>query len=319
MKKLILLVSLLLASCAALPNNFTVVRGTSQPATERPIPTASQIPTPTIDIQATMQVNQQDRLNNGNTEIALQSLIISATQTKEANDVLLAQAQAQEAQANAQAEQKKFDTAALIYSGNQTAQAYQQTAIPLTVQAQKTNVPLIAAMLEATAQAPRNAQIIAAAEAQQKTWWVFPMLSIFAVMFLSGLLVYMFKRRDEPKEAEDIPNLDPIPFTAPTPTTRKRIHTDIPCSPSVLLEFADSILHRGMTLAIKQWEGTIVHKRMVNNALRSFMVSNDFAKPLQGEELDLLDAGKWWLEDVWELQAPPLPYRCIENDTPPIS
>lgn len=315
MKKLILLVSLLLASCGTLPANFTVVRdSTPRSVVQQSTPTASQIPTATQDISATMEVIQQARLDNGNTEIALQSLIISATQTAEANAVLIAQANAQQAQANAQAEQKKFDTAAMIYSGNQTQQAFiksrDETAIPLTQSAQKTNVPLIAAALQATIAAPENLRIMNEQQFQQDYAWLLPFSVVCACLFMFGLLVYVFRRDNRPMEEETEQEPPLTIYNKDTSNggyklTKKT--TVVPCNPEQFMMFAKGIREDGMTLAINPWQRKGLS---CIDKLRTFMIDNNFAYELRAKlgELAMLPAGDDWLDDCIALGELPLPY-----------
>lgn len=94
----------------------------------------------------------------------------------------------------------------------------------------------------------------------------------------------------------------------------KRIKPDIPCTVEQLLFLADGIINRGMTLGIKQWEGTIVHRVMVGDeTLRDWFVWNEFARELKskGGELYVLSAGEKFLESTLAHGAPPDPYACL--------
>ncbi len=229
----------------------------TQPAiisTATPQPTASIVPTVTVDYQATLVIAQQ-----------------TADEARRVNAMVTAEYQqrAQEQlQMTAQFEQRIQE----IYSWTATAAL---TAIPLTATQQSINNTqavernqIVIAQMTATAAYPT--QIIAVNNAMNKAtfgkaYYVFGMFAIFSlgVLMLSGVY-WIAKNPVMTKTQPEIDDEVEAEPAQPETVTRINLYTnngahseshDVPCSPDQLSEFAEKFLE-GATLRINNWEGS---------------------------------------------------------------
>lgn len=285
------------------------------------MPTATIVPTATPDFRATMDIVQAAQDSNAQTSVALQSIIIWATQTKEANEVLIAQAHVQESQ-------NKFEESAMIYQAQMTQQAFiksqSDTAIPLTAAAYQTTIPIIQTAQVMTQQAPAAALQMAQAENERRFGWA-DSIALWVMVFIALVFVIVLIRfiatqgRKQPvtqyyeKPLED---LIPIPMAqkdSEPGTTQKAV---IPCTWPRLEMLSKGVIQQGKTLAKNQWEGTIVHRSI--DALREYFLLHEFAYELPGKrgELGILEKGNHFFMYCVENGEPPSPHVCEQLPSP---
>jgi hypothetical protein len=298
-------------------------------------PTETPVPTATIDYQATsdfaqQQVDQakQDAYQSQQDAIQAQQAAVNAQQTSIAAGVAIAQI-TQQAEANQMTivwiTQESSNIIETHVAETQTAQPTALAILSTQQTIQNQQMILQSGQLTATKEAPALLQKMSDAQNAAKYGWInyvaIGLVSSVACLLMVWVMMYLNQKPIQKIEIADLNDDYIIPLRDVSETKQVRIHTDVPCTIKQLLEFADGICNRGMTLAIKQWEGTIVHKRIVDNALRSFMVSNGFAKviPSKGGELIVTQAGEEFLQSCLVLQTPPPPYEVVEFDAPVIS
>ncbi len=321
MKKLfvITVLALLLAACEQASqltqNTYDRQRSAAQPT--QSYSTSTPIPTETIGWQ-------QTAVNAQSTSDAAMRLMVEATS---------AEAQRQQ--------ERLLMTAtidiATIQAGQLTAQSdiatstAALTAVPLTSTAQsldreiaKTQISDSHTAVAMTRQAPTQVILMAYAQSQAKYADVTMRVDIgvriavsFFVIVLSALMVYVILRRNTRSEQPTvfIRPLDDIPLRKHEEQGSVRFtRADVPCTKDQLLELADGIINRGMTLSFNPWEGTTVHK--VLKVMREFMVENHFARNVKGQGglLDILADGEKFLRDTLDKQEPPAPFRCLPDN-----
>jgi hypothetical protein len=322
----VLVIAFLLSSCASTPAQAVNITQSPQAAIEQtrtPEPTATTTPTATVDYLATAQAAQ--------------------------NDAALAQQQAQQAQAEADAAKRLMVDATVTHeaillsfaqmtqgadvSTQQIAQATMAVAgtyIPMTMQAQdldrsmaRTQVAENIAVRTATAYAPTQISLIADAKANAETATARAIIDMVfkfcvSIMLLAipiALVIFITNKPAGP--IINVPNLNihDIPMVVPKGSEPTHtIRADIPCDLDQLLELADGILNSRKTLAFNQWEGTSVHKSL--KEIRAFFMVHKFARVLigKGGELGIEADGEAFLRECWSLRSPPPPYTCLPFD-----
>lgn len=102
--------------------------------------------------------------------------------------------------------------------------------------------------------------------------------------------------------------------TSPISTTWAM--TTIPCSPHMLAELADGLIHGGKTLAVNHWEG---RETLWNRAsflkMRNFMQANHFASSTGGGQMALTPLGSEFLREYLTRGALPHSLAWHENTT----
>jgi hypothetical protein len=280
-----------------------------------PVPTATATiePTATIDYQQTAVIAK---------ETSDEAMRINVEVTAEQDRRIFVQAQW-----TVTAEAINYANANMTQQASQfTATAY-ATSIPATQTAQSMESMVRGTERAMTITAPTQMVAMANARAVSETATfraqvdAFVVLCVGVAMVLIGAGIFLMVYFDvqvktkAPKIVEkDIPV--PIPFVhVAGPQSDKggvrMIRAEVPCTIEQLLELADGIVNRGMTLAFGQWEDTIVHKSL--KELRAFFVQHEFAKVLLGKggELGIEVLGEEFLQDCISYQRPPLPYVCI--------
>ena len=321
MKKYVVLslLTFLLASCGQVSNSIrnTTERRQSSPQPTQVYSTSTPYPTATIGWEQTA---------------------INAQSTSDAAIRLMVQATSDEA--NRQQERLLMTATidlATIQAGQLTAQSdiatstAALTAVPLTGTAvvqdreiAKTEMSGAQTALLETKNAPTH--IIEMAKAESEAKWAETNEKInmgvkvavsFFVFVLTALMIIVILRREHKPEEEPIhvKPLDDIPFVKDASHPRERyIRASVPCTKEQLIELADGVINRDMTLSFNSWEGTTVHK--VLKDMREFMSENHFVKLVKGGDgrLDMLAAGEQFLRDVLDNQEPPAPYRCLPDN-----
>lgn len=319
---IVLLASLLLSGCGVFTANAagnSVTPVTSQALLDKP--TATIIPTATIDFQSTLtSVNadaeiarqqayaaQQAAIDSQNTAISANVAIAQITAQADANKIIIMQA-------TQQAEQLKLQQAAMTMQSSWTTGTAESTILPVTQTAQAKRDALESARFTATAEAPIIAQKMASAKWEdQLGWtsyaamWTMVVVSIFLLIFIGWYLVR--KEQNTPKVTEE--KKQKTIYEKDTSDGQYKLEkkrTVVPCDPEQLMVFAKGICEDNMTLAINPWQKTIVHK--VIDDLRTFMTDNKFAYELRAKngELAMLPAGDDWLEDYIVLGDLSFPY-----------
>jgi hypothetical protein len=322
----VLVIAFLLASCASAPAQAASITKSPQAAieqTQTPQPTETIVPTATIDYLATAQAAQNDaalaqqQAQQAQAEAdAAKRLMVDATVTHEA--ILLSFAQMTQA---ADVSTQQISQATMAVAG---------TYIPMTAQAQdlersmaRTQVAENIAIRTATAYAPTQISLIADAKANAETATARAIIDMVfkfcvSVMLLAvpiALVIFVTNKPAEP--IINIPNLNirDIPMVVPKGSEPTHtIRAEIPCDLDQLLELADGILNSRKTLAFNQWEGTSVHKSLKD--LRAFFMDHKFARVLigKGGELGIEADGEAFLREVWTNQSPPPPMVCLPFD-----
>ena len=303
----------LLAACSGVKENNQFVLATPA-GTSTPTATITLTPTATVDYLSTAVIAK---------ETSDEAMRVNVQVTAEQDQRNFVQAQwTVTAEAVNQVHAEMTRQAAQF-----TATAY-ATSIPATQTAQAIGNSLQGTEMAMTISAPTqlvamaNARALADTAAYREYAEMFVIVCAgFALIALGiGVLVMMYRDVMKPKaepDPEPEPTVPTIPFVhAPGPQSRpggvRLIRADIPCSVDQLLELADGIVNRRMTLAINQWEGTTVHK--VIKEIRAFFIKHEFARVLLGKggELGIEVLGEEFLADCLAYKRPPLPYVCTQ-------
>jgi len=313
------LLAFLLISCASvselIPN--TTDRQRVAPQATQVYSTSTPYPTATIGYQQTAIVAQQT--------------------ADEAVKMLIQETAAESARQQERLSWTATVDMATIVSAGLTAQSdiatstAALTAVPLTSTAQaldreiaKTEISDSHTAVVMTKQAPTQIVLVAQAQAEAKYAETNMLVGIgvrvavaFFVFALAGTMIFVILRRESKPEPAvvSIPRLDDdIPLKRHDDDGSVRFtRADVPCTKDQLIDLADGIINRGMTLAFNAWEGTPVHK--VLKAMREFMVENHFAKLVKGQggALDLQADGEQFLRETLDKQEPPAPFRCLPD------
>jgi hypothetical protein len=303
----------LLAACSGVKENNQFVLATPA-GTSTPTATITLTPTATVDYLSTAVIAK---------ETSDEAMRVNVKVTAEADQRNFVQAQwTVTAEAVSQVHAEMTRQAAQF-----TATAY-ATSIPATQTAQAISNSLQGTEMAMTISAPTqlvamaNARALADTAAYREYAEMFVIVCAgFALIALGiGVLVMMYRDVMKPS---DVPDPEPelaaptIPFVhVPGPQSRpggtRMLRAEIPCSLEQLLEFADGVVNRGMTLSINPWEGTPVHKSIKN--IRAFFVQHEMAKVLLGKggELGIEVTGEEFLQDTLAYKRPPLPYVCTQ-------
>lgn len=323
MKKLFLFLflSIFIFACSALqetarPNQRANEENNRQTAVTA---TISPIPTPSIDYQATIVAHES-------TARAVQDLQIQAT-ANEADRIQeqlswTATIDMSTIQASGLTQQSDIatSTAALTYAPitatAQVAQAtlqieefhFSQTQLAATQQA-----PTLIIQIEQAQVDKEFARANAIIDAVLRIVMGF---CIFVITLIMCIVVFSrtYKKesaQDESEEAENIPTL-PLAKTSETVGGTTWLRAEVPCPNNVLLELAEGIINRRMTLAFNAWEGTEVHKHL--KRIREFMSDHGFAKNIKNSNgmMDVLAKGEQFLLDTLAKGEPPKPFVCVE-------
>ncbi len=317
MKKYILLLSLLLASCGATnePVFSGLVDTTPRPTQAQQILTATIIPTATLNIQATIEALQQDAAaaqaqarDAQLTSDAASRLLIDATMTHEAIQLTYMQA-------TQQAEQIELQYAALTMESNWVTGTAYATAIPKTQTQQAKNDRAIWTVLALTVNAPAQLQAMNEAEIQEQWGWAYPastmLLSVTLFVTMAGLLVYVLRRPVTQPQAQTPKDFEPIPMVAVKDSPTQTVRAEIRCKIEELFEFADGVINEGMTPAFNAWDGRISREAL--KEIRDSLEQHHYLKliPKSGGALDVLAEGEAFLRVVLETGKPPTPFVCI--------
>lgn len=323
---IVLVIALLISSCASAPAMAANITRSPQPniePTQTPQPTETIVPTATIDYLATAQAAQNDaalaqqQAQQAQAEAdAAKRLMVDATVTHEA--IVLSFAQMTQA---ADLSTQQVDQATMAVAG---------TYIPMTAQAQdlersmaRTQVAENIAVRTATAYAPTQISLIADAKANAETATARAIIDMVFKFCVSIMLLaipvalVIFVTNKPTGNIINIPNLNARDIPMVVPKGSEPTHTiraEIPCDLDQLLELADGILNSRKTLAFNQWEGTSVHKSLKD--LRAFFMDHKFARVLigKGGELGIEADGEAFLRECWNNQSPPLPFVCLPFD-----
>lgn len=325
--KMFLFMALLwLPACAALPTyQPSVVTDVTQAVERTPEPTTTLGPTATAtpNYQATAQAAEIARDSAVQTSDAALLQIIAATAAKEALDLQKLQMTQSSSMLTAQADQWTATAAPSAVPGTQTAAALDRSIA-------KAEITQISDGFTATAEAPTLIVAVAQAQAQAETATAREWANVFMTFCISlgavivaGGTVYIVLTRvpapeiDRQPAVYDAPLSDllPIPMAPKPGSLTETIRAEIPCTKARLLMLADGIINRNMTLAINQWEGSIVHRSIVD--LRKYFIEHGFAFELPGKngELGILEDGTTFLRTILERGEPPAPHVC--RDTSP--
>lgn len=318
MKRIIILLMFFLTACEEVAPT-TTTQGVMQPMETQPAPV------PTIDHAATIQVAQGEadaaRLEAQQaqeaarlaqlTSDAANRLLVDATVTHEAIQLSYAQMTQSAQQVEMQRENMTQQSSAM------TATVY-ATSIPLTETQQALKDSIQTTQIALTVNAPAIKREMVAIELQDTygglTYFAQVLASIALLIIPCGCLVYLFWRNppknteyQEPDFISPVP--DPLPFVL-EPNGNRMIRAVIPFSQEQLNAFSQGV-NNGLTLAINQWQGTIVHKSI--DAVRAFMVHHGFAKEIPGKagELIIEPAGEAFLQYVTEYGSPPPPFKFV--------
>jgi len=318
--------ALCLSACAVAPIAPLMAPVTSVTTAERtPEPTTTLGPTATAtpNYQSTAQAAEIARDSAVQTSDAAVLQIIAATAAKEALDLQKLQMTQSSSMLTAQADQWTATAAPSAVPGTQTAAALDRSIA-------KAEITQISNGFTATAEAPTLIVAVAQAQAQAETATAREWVNVFMTFCLSlgavivaGGTVYIVLTRvpapeiDRQPAVYDAPLSDllPIPMAPKPGSPSETIRAEIPCTKARLLMLADGIVNRNMTLAINQWEGSIVHRSIVD--LRKYFIEHGFAYELPGKngELGILEDGTAFLKAILERGEPPAPHVC--RDTSP--
>lgn len=275
----------------AITNNTEYVLSTSTPQ-----PTATIVPSATIDYQQTAIVAQSTadearRINSMATAeyIRLMNEQLAMTQVIEQQNFII---------------QSWTATAAL-------------TTIPLTATQQaivNTQIPqqqqIIAAQMTATKYAPTQMVEMVNAQNYVKYADANQMAGIVGKwsigVFVIGILIFLFRlpmttTKPQPTEEKES-SLETVVWVKNTKDNgAQSLRVVIPCSPDQLTELAENITQGKKTLAINQWEGKdTLFTRDVILKVRAWLRQNDFVIPTDDGQLaptgELFDFLCGWLE-----------------------
>jgi len=296
------------------PQAQNITNNTKYPSST-PQPTATIIPSVTIDYQVTAVLAQQT---------AMEAVRVNAQITAEFEQRIQEQLQM-----TAEADRRNQE----IYSWTQQAAA---TSIPLTATQQaviNTQIPqqqmIIAGQMTATHQAPTQAYAMIKANGLQKFGDVehvgFISLQWIGIIFLIGLIVWMFLRWNQ--EERHIKILEQKEIVSETQGTQletvvwvkntkdngtKSVRLVIPCSSDQLTELSELAVNGERTFGINKLENTsrtLRSKRDVIYQFREFLLSNDYAFPPKPGEIALNDNGTAFLRGWFDTHQLPTEYE----------
>ncbi len=290
-----------------------------------PAPTMTLTPTATVDILPTtivkLQVEAQQARESARlaqlTSDAANRLLVDATVTHEA--ILYAYS----------IQTVTAEQVALQYSemtqqaGFASATAY-ATAFPATQTAQTKSDLIKTTAMAMTINAPAQLRAMSAAQAAAEYSWVEPFsisvitVSVFVLVIILLIYVSRIAKSTVTSDSNKSHDLDllPIPMATKPSEPNTTLRANIPCTWPRLELLAIGIIRGGKTLAINQWEKTIVHRSI--NDLRQYFREHEFAYELPGKsgELALREAGNHFLMYCVENGEPPLPHVCQKIASP---
>jgi biopolymer transport protein ExbD len=278
-------------------------------ASDTPVPTA------TIDYQATIALVQQEaqiaqqEANQAQAQAdAAKRLMVDATVTHEAVMLIAAQMTQSSEVLSAQGTQAAI---------NATSSAY-PTSIPLTATMQHVNNSVMQTQQagndpkfiqeQANAEAyAENAGMLMTVEIGMK--WA---MALFIVAMGAALVIFIM--RYEPNrviEEQGVESIKPIPMAFDKDNSRNSLRSELFCTNEQIVELADGIINRNMTLAFNPWQSANVHKNL--KEIRDYFQEHKFAKvvPGKGGELIITAEGEEFLMACLNLKEPPLPHVCI--------
>lgn len=322
MKKIIFLLVIFLTACTGEATPAQEANAIMEIAT----PTMTQIPTATIDHAATISVAQTQAEDERQKAYRAQQEAINAQQTSIAAGVELARI-------TAEWEAGKIVIAQITQAAYATSEAHvletqiaRPTADAMRATQQAIEVTRLtnqSGLMTQVAEEPARIREINNAENIDRFGWMDyfarVMGSIAMIVLAVGVLAVLYVRT-EPKKQAVIDEPEPpfiIPLNVETSDGGWRAtRAEVPVDIETLKLFADGIAH-GMTPAYDVWQGVI--KRVDLAQIRGFMLTENMAQKVKGEEVTIIQKGRDFLAHVSEKSDCPLPYRCIEPRTAPPS
>lgn len=324
MKKIIFLLAIFLTACAgeAAPAQEPNATMATQANTT---PTMTLIPSPTLDHAATIAVAQTQAEDERQSAYRAQQEAINAQQTSVAAGVELARITAEYEAGKiviAQITQAAYSTSeahvaeTLIAKPTADAKQATQQAIEVTRLANQSGL-----MTQVAEEPARIREINNAVNIERFGWLDYfarVLGSIAMIVLACGVLMILYVRTEPKKQVIEEPD---APFIIPLNVDTsdggwRATRAEVPVDIDTLKLFADGIAH-GMTPAYDVWQGVI--KRVDLAQIRGFMLTENMAQKVKGEEVTIIQKGRDFLAHVSEKSDCPLPYRCIEPRTAPPS
>lgn len=324
MKKIILL-TMFLSACTALPINNVMPESLSTP-TAQATATPSIVPTATLDYAATSAAAmtaveaakfealsaQQDAINAQATSQAAQVEIIAFTA---AADAALWQATQYAQMAEQTAVSMTQASVQMTATARPTAEARRVTQEALAI----ANMTSIAAQLTAQAGEPeRIRQVNMAQDIAQFGWMTYfaQIVASLGVMALgAGLFVFLYKHQPTQKAEETETETIPFKFER-TNGGWVATRAEIPVEFDDLFEFASGVINDGKTAAYDVWSGILSRRILV--ILREFMLREGMAQEVKAGEITIIQKGREFLSHVLRDGKAPLPYKCITPKIAPL-
>lgn len=328
MKKYILLLSLLLASCTATnePVFSGLVDTTPRPTQAQQIPTATIIPTATLNTQATIEALQQDAAiaqaqarDAQLTSDAASRLLVDATMTHEAIQLTYLQATQEK-------EQVELQYAALTMESNRATGTAYTTAVPKTQTQQAKNDRAIGTVLALTVNAPAQLQAMNEAEIQERWGWAYPastmLLSVTLFVTMAGLIVYVLRRPIAQAQEQEQPfitpsDLTPIPMMPVTSNPQYTARSEFNCTPEQLVELARGYVEHNIPLGFRRWIGSPVFTALKDIREKLKELELAYELPLMAGQMEYTEAGKAFMRYTAEHGHPPDGYTCVLKSPPP--
>lgn len=314
MKKIIFLLVIFLTACTGEATPAQEANAIMEIAT----PTMTQIPTATIDHAATISVAQTQAEDERQKAYRAQQEAINAQQTSVAAGVELARITAEYEAGKiviAQITQAAYSTSeahvaeTLIAKPTADAKQATQQAIEVTRLANQSGL-----MTQVAEEPARIREINNAVNIERFGWLDYfarVLGSIAMIVLACGVLMILYVRTEPKKQVIEEPD---APFIIPLNVDTsdggwRATRAEVPVDIDTLKLFADGIA-QGMTPAYDVWQGVI--KRTDLSQIRGFMLRENMAQKVKGEEVTIIQKGRDFLAHVSETGECPLPYRCIE-------
>ena len=318
MKKIIFLLAIFLTACsgeAAPTQEPNAIMATQAIAT----PTKTSVPAPTLDHAATIAVAQTQAESERQNAYRAQQEAINAQQTSVAAGVELARITAEWEAGKiviAQITQAAYSTSeahvaeTLVAKPTADAKQATQQAIEVTRLANQSGL-----MTQVAEEPARIREINNAVNIERFGWMDYfarVMGSIAMIALAGGVLAILYVRTEPKKqviEEEPAPQVHYHKDESDGTYQLTRIDPNVPCSREQLIELAEGVRWRGMSLGYNAWQGTAVHKYLKD--MREFFVRNLMAREASGDQVFMLHVGDKWLDKVLELGDAPPPYACV--------
>lgn len=335
MKKLfvIMVLSIFLSSCGA--QDIARLLPGSPRSTQNPtqIPTQTLVPTSTVDYLATADNAQALAYSAQLTSDAANRLLVDATVEHE-------RLQHSYSIMTQDAELATASAISLTQQSDGMTQTSLPTYLPMTqtkVVSQETYVAgqqfdqrtALAATLAAPTQLIAMERSRVAAEFAETNEKISIGLKVSAIAFMVVMTLFLLakaflmsmnaiRRDDIEDQDQSIPDLGEEELKRFSRDENSEgivyLPTTVPCFLSQLIELADGVINRNMTLGFNAWQGTEVHKSL--SAIRLFLQERKFARLVHNSDgrLDITASGETFLRETLTSGFPPPPFKCLPEN-----